>query len=237
MLALTGSAGALGLTTGLQFLPILLFSPIAGVLADRFSKRSVMMVTQIAMATTAAAARRPGHHRRRPGLARLRHRLRLRHRRGVRHPGPSGVRQRDGRPRQAHQRRRPQLGVVQPRPDDRTGGRRRRHRPARLRRRRQRLGDPAQQRDLSRRARRPQADAQRGAAPGASPAAGQGSAARRDRLRPVAAGHHARDGDPVRCGDVRLQLPDDHGADGHRRSTTRAPASTAFSARSSPSGR
>ena len=54
VLALTGSAGALGLTTGLQFLPILLFSPIAGVLADRFSKRSVMMVTQIAMSTTAA---------------------------------------------------------------------------------------------------------------------------------------------------------------------------------------
>ena len=54
VLALTGSAGALGLTTGLQFLPILLFSPFAGVIADRFSKRSVMMVTQIAMSTTAA---------------------------------------------------------------------------------------------------------------------------------------------------------------------------------------
>jgi MFS family permease len=54
VLALTGSAGALGLTTGLQFLPILLFSPIAGVIADRFPKRSVMMVTQIAMTTTAA---------------------------------------------------------------------------------------------------------------------------------------------------------------------------------------
>jgi MFS family permease len=54
VLALTGSAGALGLTTGLQFLPILLFSPIAGVIADRFPKRSVMMVTQIAMLTTAA---------------------------------------------------------------------------------------------------------------------------------------------------------------------------------------
>jgi MFS family permease len=53
ILALTGSAGALGLTTGLQFLPILLFSPIAGVIADRFSKRSVMMVTQIAMIAAA----------------------------------------------------------------------------------------------------------------------------------------------------------------------------------------
>ena len=54
VLALTGSAGALGMTTGLQFLPIVLFSPIAGVIADRFSKRSVMMVTQLAMAATAA---------------------------------------------------------------------------------------------------------------------------------------------------------------------------------------
>jgi MFS family permease len=54
VLALTGSAGALGVTTGLQFLPILLFSPMAGVIADRFPKRSVMMVTQSAMAATAA---------------------------------------------------------------------------------------------------------------------------------------------------------------------------------------
>ena len=54
VLTLTGSAGALGITTGLQFLPILLFSPIAGVLADRFPKRSVLIVTQIAMAATAA---------------------------------------------------------------------------------------------------------------------------------------------------------------------------------------
>ena len=55
VLAITGSAGALGITTGLQFLPILVFSPIAGVFADRYSKRSVLMVTQVAMAATAAA--------------------------------------------------------------------------------------------------------------------------------------------------------------------------------------
>ena len=54
ILALTGSAGALGITTGLQFLPIVLVSPIAGVIADRYSKRSVLMVTQLAMAATAA---------------------------------------------------------------------------------------------------------------------------------------------------------------------------------------
>ncbi len=54
VLALTGSAGALGLTTGLQFLPIVLFSPFAGVIADRYAKRQVLVVTQVAMGTTAA---------------------------------------------------------------------------------------------------------------------------------------------------------------------------------------
>lgn len=53
VLVLTGSAGALGLTTGLQFLPIVLFSPIAGVVADRYAKRSVLFVTQLAMGATA----------------------------------------------------------------------------------------------------------------------------------------------------------------------------------------
>ena len=53
VLTLTGSAGALGITTGLQFLPILLFSPFAGVLADRFPKRRILAVTQVAMGVTA----------------------------------------------------------------------------------------------------------------------------------------------------------------------------------------
>ena len=53
ILTLTGSAGALGLTTGLQFLPIVLFSPIAGVIADRYPKRRVLAATQTAMGLTA----------------------------------------------------------------------------------------------------------------------------------------------------------------------------------------
>jgi MFS family permease len=53
VLTLTGSAGALGITTGLQFLPLLLFSPVAGILADRYSKRQVLIVTQVALAITA----------------------------------------------------------------------------------------------------------------------------------------------------------------------------------------
>ncbi|QIX25742.1 MFS transporter [Nocardioides sp. JQ2195] len=49
VLALTGSGTALGITTGLQFLPVLLLSPYAGVVADRFSKRRLLQLTQLAM--------------------------------------------------------------------------------------------------------------------------------------------------------------------------------------------
>ncbi len=54
VLTLTGSAGALGITTGLQFLPIVLLSPLAGVLADRFPKRRVLVAAQVAMGLLAA---------------------------------------------------------------------------------------------------------------------------------------------------------------------------------------
>ena len=40
------SGTALGITTGLQFLPILLLSPYAGLVADRFPKRRLLQVTQ-----------------------------------------------------------------------------------------------------------------------------------------------------------------------------------------------
>ena len=40
------SAQALGIVTGLQFLPMLLLAPVAGAVSDRFAKRKVMMVTQ-----------------------------------------------------------------------------------------------------------------------------------------------------------------------------------------------
>ena len=46
--------GALGITTGLQFLPMVLFSPIAGVFADRYSKRKVIGGAQIVLGATAA---------------------------------------------------------------------------------------------------------------------------------------------------------------------------------------
>ncbi|MCB0882256.1 MAG: MFS transporter [Thermoleophilia bacterium] len=43
------SANAVGVTTALQFLPMLLLSPVAGVVADRFPKRRVLQWTQLAM--------------------------------------------------------------------------------------------------------------------------------------------------------------------------------------------
>jgi MFS family permease len=50
VLQLTHDSGtALGITTGLQFLPLLLFSLWGGVIADRYSKRGILMVTQAAM--------------------------------------------------------------------------------------------------------------------------------------------------------------------------------------------
>jgi MFS family permease len=54
VLKLSGSGLALGITTGLQFLPILLFGPWGGVVADRFDKRKILMWTQSASAVMAA---------------------------------------------------------------------------------------------------------------------------------------------------------------------------------------
>src|SRR4051794_41552526 len=54
VLQLTHNNGtALGVTTGLQFLPILLLSPYAGLVADRFPKRRLLQVTQLMLAIPA----------------------------------------------------------------------------------------------------------------------------------------------------------------------------------------
>ena len=49
------SAVALGLVTGLQFLPFLILAPWAGMIADRFPKRAILLVTQTALLVTALA--------------------------------------------------------------------------------------------------------------------------------------------------------------------------------------
>ncbi|HEX3609139.1 MAG TPA: MFS transporter [Solirubrobacterales bacterium] len=53
ILTLTGSGVAVGLTTALQFLPMLLFGAWGGLLADRFPKRELLIVTQLLMALPA----------------------------------------------------------------------------------------------------------------------------------------------------------------------------------------
>ena len=54
VLSLPGTGGTqLGITTGLQFLPMLLLSPYAGVIADRVPKRTLLQLTQLSMAVSA----------------------------------------------------------------------------------------------------------------------------------------------------------------------------------------
>ena len=52
---LTGSGTAVGITAGLQFLPVLLFGAWGGLLADRFDKRTLLTITQLCMALPAIA--------------------------------------------------------------------------------------------------------------------------------------------------------------------------------------
>ena len=53
-LAVGSGATALGITTGLQFLPFLLLTPFAGLIADRMPKQRLLQLTNIGMALPAA---------------------------------------------------------------------------------------------------------------------------------------------------------------------------------------
>jgi MFS family permease len=55
LLHLTGSGLGVGIAAGLQFLPILLFGALGGVVADRRDRRRLLMVTQSLMAIPAVA--------------------------------------------------------------------------------------------------------------------------------------------------------------------------------------
>ncbi|MFI6694451.1 MFS transporter [Streptomyces sp. NPDC050433] len=55
VLTLTGSSTAVGITTALQFLPMLLFGLYGGVIADRCNKRTLLLGTQAAMGLTGLA--------------------------------------------------------------------------------------------------------------------------------------------------------------------------------------
>lgn len=55
VLQLSGGSGlAVGITTALQFLPMLLLSAYGGLVADRFDKRTILKITQVWMALCAA---------------------------------------------------------------------------------------------------------------------------------------------------------------------------------------
>jgi MFS family permease len=56
VLELSGGSGvAIGITTALQFLPMLLMSAYGGLVADRFDKRTILKITQAWLALSAAA--------------------------------------------------------------------------------------------------------------------------------------------------------------------------------------
>ncbi|ARZ68454.1 MFS transporter [Streptomyces sp. HU2014] len=55
VLGLTGSSAAVGITTALQFLPMLLLGLYGGVIADRYPKRLLLLITQVAMGFTGLA--------------------------------------------------------------------------------------------------------------------------------------------------------------------------------------
>lgn len=56
VLELSGGSGlAVGITTALQFLPLVLISPYGGLIADRFDKRTILRITQSWMALAAGA--------------------------------------------------------------------------------------------------------------------------------------------------------------------------------------
>ncbi len=88
---------ALGITTGLQFLPALLLSPYAGLVADRVPKQRLLQLTQSGMAVTAAllgvlavtGTARSGTSTSWPSSS---------GRLGLRRPGSPELRERDGRP-------------------------------------------------------------------------------------------------------------------------------------------
>ena len=55
VLSITNSPLAVGITTALQFLPMLLFGLWGGLVADRFPKRRLLLITQSCMGLLAAA--------------------------------------------------------------------------------------------------------------------------------------------------------------------------------------
>ena len=97
VLTLTHSSTDLGFTVALQTLPVLLFAPYGGVVADRVDKRRLMIVLQIAMGFQALALGLLTVSRDGPVLAGLRAGRHPRPEQRVRELRPAGLRPGDGR--------------------------------------------------------------------------------------------------------------------------------------------
>ena len=108
ILELTGSGVAVGVTSALQFLPILLFGAWGGVLADRLPKRSLLIATQAAMALPALVLWGADHLGNGRAVDGVRPGLRPRIDQRDRQSDPPELRDRDGRRRPGRQRGRAQ---------------------------------------------------------------------------------------------------------------------------------
>ena len=119
VLRLTGSGVALGISTALQFAPVLVAGAWGGLLADRLPKRRLLVVTQALMAVPALALwalTAFGDVRVWVVFALI---FARGHGDGGRQPHPPELRQRDGRPRPRAQRRLPELRAGPDGPDRR----------------------------------------------------------------------------------------------------------------------
>ena len=105
---------AAGITTGLQFLPILFLGAYAGVVADRMSKRKLLLVTQSLMGLFALSPRPAGAHRDRRAVARLPAGTGPGRGQRLRRTGPPGVCLRTCPSRGPAQRRGPEQRLLQP---------------------------------------------------------------------------------------------------------------------------
>ena len=217
VLSLPGTGGTeLGITTGLQFLPMLLLSPYAGVVADRFPKRALLQITQSSMALSSLVLGLLAV----TGHAQVWHVYVLAFAFGIGAAFDAPARQsfvsemvgRDD----LHQRRRPQQRDVQRRPHRRPGAGRLPHRA---------LGGGAEASGwvilinaVSYLAVFSQlcADATPGCCTRPSRAAAARGAARGRALRPLPAQDADDPGAGVLRRHVRDELPDDLGADGDR---------------------
>lgn len=86
------SSSALGIVSALQFLAIPFLAPFSGAVADRYPKRTILLITQTLLENQLCPPVAAGGHQQRGAVACLRVRLRPGRCRELRHAGASGLR-------------------------------------------------------------------------------------------------------------------------------------------------